>query len=144
MRTPREILFQRHENAAQKLDAIRHEVIQELNNQGTKEQSRPASLVASLLDCSKKLWLELVWPSRRIWTGLAAVWILILAANVFLHENSPVIAKSGPSSEMMMALKDQQNILAELLTDRSAPRDLERQKSFSPKPRTETVKLLTV
>jgi hypothetical protein len=144
MKTLHDILLERHRSAVPKLDAIRHEVIQELNNQGTKEQSRPASLVSSLLDCSNKLWLELVWPSRRIWAGLAAVWILILAANVSLHQNSPVIAKSGPSSEMMMALKDQQKILAELLTDRSAPRDVERQKSFSPKPRTETVKLLTV
>jgi len=44
----------------------------------------------------------------------------------------------------MMTLKDQQKILAELLTDRSAPRDVDRQKSFSPKPHTERVEILTV
>ena len=93
-----------------------------------------------LLNC----WRELIWPCRRIWTGLATAWVLILAANVSLNAHSPAIAKSGPSSEMMMTLKDQQKILAELLTDRCAPRDVDRQKSFSPKPHTERVEILTV
>jgi predicted DNA-binding protein YlxM (UPF0122 family) len=41
MKTPRDILFARHQAAAPKLDAIRREVVAELNNQETKEQSRP-------------------------------------------------------------------------------------------------------
>ena len=90
------------------------------------------------------LWRELIWPSRRIWTGLAAVWVLILAANISLREHSPAIVKSGPSSEIMMSLKDQQKILAELLNDHSVPRGADRQKIFSPKPRTEGVENLTV
>ena len=89
-------------------------------------------------------WRELIWPCRRIWTGLAAVWIFILAANVSLNEHSPAIAKSGPTSEMTMTLKDQQKILAELLTDRSAPHDVDRQKIFSPKPHTERLEITTV
>lgn len=88
-------------------------------------------------------WHDVIWPCRRIWTGMAAVWVVILAANVSLHEQSPAIAKSGPSTEMIMALKDQQRILAELLPDHSTPPDADRQKIFSPKPRTECVETLT-
>ena len=132
MKTPREILLEQHRSAAPKLDAIRNEV---LNAERRGAEAHPNWLVLC--------WRELIWPSRRIWTGLAAVWVLILAANISLREHSPAIVKSGSPSEMMMTLKDQQKILAELLTDHSVPRDADRQKIFSPKPRTETLKLLT-
>jgi hypothetical protein len=143
MKTPREILLEQHRSVAPKLDAIRREVVGELNNEGAKTQSWAADFVSWCLGGSKQLWLELIWPCRRIWAGLAAVWVLILAANISLHEQSPAIFRSGPSSEMMMTLKDQQKILAELLTDHSTPPDADRQKIFSPKPRTEGMEMLT-
>jgi hypothetical protein len=144
MKTPHDILFARHQAAAPKLDAIRQEVVGELNNKATKEQSGAVSLVASFLGCSNKLWLELVWPSRRIWTGLAAVWILIFIVNFSQRDGSQaMIAKSALTPEMLMTFRDQQNLLNELLADRSPPMDAERPRIFSPKPRTETTELLT-
>jgi hypothetical protein len=133
MKTPREILLEQHRSAAPKLDAIRNDV---LNAERRSAEAHPNWLVLC--------WRELIWPSRRIWTGLAVAWVLILAANISLSEQSPAIVKSGPSSEMMMSLKDQQKILAELLNDHSVPRGADRQKIFSPKPRTECVENLTV
>jgi hypothetical protein len=145
MKTPRDILFARHQTAAPKLDAIRREVMVELNNKGTKEQNRPASLVSSLLGCSNKLWLELVWPCRRIWAGLAAVWILIFIVNASQYDGSQkVMAKSSPSPDMMLTFRDQQKLLDELLADRSSPLEAERPRIYSPKPRTETMEQLTV
>jgi hypothetical protein len=144
LKTPREILLKRHQATAPKLDAIRREVLVELNHKDTKERSWTDNFVTLCLVGSKQLWLELIWPCRRIWTGLAAVWVFILAANISLREHSPAIIKSGPSSEMIMTLKDQQKILAELLTDHSLPHDADRQKIFSPKPRTEGMEILTV
>ncbi len=144
MKTPREILFSRHQAAAPKLEAIRQEVVQELNNQGTKEQSFLDSFVSFLLGCSNNLWLELFWPCRRIWTGLAAVWILLFIVNVSQRDGSQtMMAKSAPTAEMMMTFRDQQKWLNELLADRSPPMDAERPRIFSPKPRTETTELLT-
>jgi hypothetical protein len=144
VKTPRDILFAHHQTAEPKLDAIRREVMVGLNNKGTKEQSRPASLVSSLLGCSNKLWLELVWPCRRIWTGLAAVWILIFVVNISQRDGSQIgIAKSSPPPEVMMTFRNQQKLLDELLADRSFPVEAEQPRIFSPKPRTETTELLT-
>lgn len=90
-------------------------------------------------------WQDVIWPRRRVWAGLAAVWVMILAGNFSLRESSPVItAKSAlPTQEAVASFRDQQKILAELLPDNSAPRDAERPKLFSPKPRTQIEHILT-
>jgi hypothetical protein len=143
MKTPRDILFTRHRAAAPKLDAIRREFVAELNNKKTKEQSRPASFVPSLLGFFDKLWRELVWPCRRIWAGLAAVWILIFMVNVSQRDGSQIItAKSSPSPELIMTFRDQQKLLNELFADRSLPVEAEQPRIYLPKPRTEIMKLL--
>jgi hypothetical protein len=89
---------------------------------------------------------EIFWPWRHVWTGLAAAWLVILAGNVALREPaSGSTAKSAVSEqEAMSSFKDQQWILAELLADHSVPQDAERQKFFSPKPRTERFKVASV
>jgi hypothetical protein len=144
MKTPRDILFARHQAAAPKLNAIRRAVVNELNHQGTKEQSFPNSFVSSLLGCLDKFWLELIWPSRRIWLGLATVWVLLFLINVSQRDSSPrVMAKSAPTAEVMTTFRDQQKLLNELFADRSLPVDAESPRIFSPKPRTETAQMLT-
>jgi hypothetical protein len=144
MNTPREILFARHQAATPKLDVIRHSVVAELNDKETKEQSFLMALVALFRGCSNKLWLELVWPSRRIWTGLAAVWILIFIVNISQRDGSrAMMAKSTPPVDVMLTFGEQQKLLNELFADRSMPMDASRPRIFSPKPRTETAKCLT-
>jgi hypothetical protein len=145
MKTPSDILFARHQAVAPKLDAIRREAVAGLNHQDTKAQRGTANLVSLCLGGSNKIWEELIWPCRRIWSGLAAVWILIFIVNFSQRDGSQtMIAKSVPTTEMMMTLRDQQKLLDELLADRSLPVDVERPRIFSPKPRTETTELLTV
>jgi len=89
---------------------------------------------------------EVFWPWRRVWAGVAAAWLVILAGNVSLRDPAPAItAKSAaPSQEAIASFRDQQKMLAELLPDHSAPRDAERQKFFSPKPRTERFRVFAV
>lgn len=143
MKTPRDILFARHQAAALKLDAIRHEVVGKLDHQDTKSQSWSTILVSWCLGGSNKLWLELIWPSRRIWTGLAAVWVLIFIINISQRDGSQAMnAKSTPPVEMMMTFGEQQKMLNELFADRSLPAEAIQQKTFLPKPRTETLQLL--
>jgi hypothetical protein len=141
MKTPLEILLARHQPATPKLDALRRSVVAELNNQATKEQSLPASLVASFLGCSNKLWLELVFPCRRIWTGLAAVWVLLFIVNFSQRDSAHLVLAKPATAGMMMSYRDQQKLLNELFADRSPPADAEPPKTFSPKPRTETLNI---
>lgn len=137
MKTPRNILFSRHQAAASKLDIIRRSVVGQLNNQGTKEPSFPASFVSWLLHCPNKLWQELVWPSRRIWAGLAAIWIGILIVNISQREHSPTMAmKSEPSPQMILSFRQQEKLLAELIGP-NEPVVAEPPKVVGPRPRSE-------
>ena len=145
MKTPHDILFARHQAAAPRLDAVRREIVAGLNHQDAKSQSWVALLASWCLGGANKLWLELVWPCRRIWTGLAAIWILIFIVNFSQRDSSQVhLAKSSSPAAMTMTLRDQQKLLNELLADRSFAADAERPRIYLPKPRTETLELLTV
>jgi hypothetical protein len=144
MKTPREILLARHQAAVPQLDAIRRSVVMELDTPKTQTQSFLVSLVSGLLGGSHNLWQELVWPCRRIWTGLAVIWILIFAVNFFQRDRTPAtLAKSAPTAGMMLTFRDQQKMLNELFADRTLPSEAERPRIFSPKPRTETAYFLT-
>ena len=136
MKTPRDILLAHHQAAAPKLDAIRRSVVDQLSNQGTQEQSWPAYFVAWLLGCPNKLWQELVWPSRRIWAGLAAIWIGILILNFSQRENSPAMAMKSPSPQMIMTWQQQERLLAELIGP-NEPGVAEPPKRVGPRPRSE-------
>jgi hypothetical protein len=84
------------------------------------------------------------WPHPKAWTALAAIWIFIFALNFSMRDTSPRIAEKSapPSPEMIVELKKQQRMFAELMGSRETP-DADRQKIFSPKPRSERVEILT-
>ena len=65
------------------------------------------------------------WPHPKAWAGLAAVWILIFAVNFSMRDKSPVVAEKAapPSPEVIVELKQQQRMLAELI---GATRDARR------------------
>jgi hypothetical protein len=138
MKTPRDILFARHQAAAPKLNASRCEVVDKLNNKETKEQSFSVFFVSSLLSCSNKLWLELIWPCRRIWAGLAAVWILIFAVNFSQRDPAEMMARKSPppSPEMILAFRQQEMLLTELI-GQNEPRVAVPPKVFLPRPSSE-------
>ena len=117
MKTPRDILFARHQAAAPKLDAIRREVVAELNHKDTKARSWTDNFVSWCLGGSNKLWLELVWPCRRIWAGLATVWILIFVFNFSQRDPAELMARKSPppSPEMILTFRQQERLLAELI-----------------------------
>jgi hypothetical protein len=142
MKTPRDILFARHQAAQPKLDAVRRAVVLELNNSETKKQSSENSFVTLFLRCSKAFWNELILPSRRTWAGLATVWVLLAVTNLAQRESVPAGEKI--SIPMRINFTEQQRLMNELFADRSLPMDTDRPKTFSPKPRTETFQTITV
>ncbi|MDR3458049.1 MAG: hypothetical protein P4N60_11425 [Verrucomicrobiae bacterium] len=145
MKTPREILLAQHRAAEAKLDAIRRSVVNELNHQGTKEQGSSPALVAWLLGGSKACWQELFFPSRRFWTGTAAIWIIILIINFSQRDEvDSVTGRAVHSSGPVMSLQAQQRWMNELFADRALPPEADRPRNFSPKPRTATTATVTV
>ena len=85
----------------------------------------------------------LLWPHPKAWAGLAAIWILIFAVNFSGRDPLPKVAEkySPPSPEVIVELKNQQRLFAELVGTIQPP-DADRQKIFAPKPRSERVEIL--
>ena len=84
----------------------------------------------------------ILWPHPKAWAGLAAVWILIFAVDFSMRETTPVMAEKAtpPSPEVIVELKQQQRMLAELIGANQA-REAETPR-FLPLPRSERVEIL--
>ena len=117
MKSPREILLERHQSAALKLDAIRQSAVAAVCDRrpavddADKRRSQTAATMIWHV-----FWRELILPSRRIWAGLAAVWILLLVTNVSLRDRSPgaaMMSASGP--EMILSFRQQERLVNELI-----------------------------
>ena len=59
----------------------------------------------------------LLWPNQKAWACLAVAWLLIFTVNFSFRDKSDVIAKksSPPSPEMILALREQGKLFAELV-----------------------------
>jgi hypothetical protein len=87
----------------------------------------------------------LLWPHPKAWAGLAAIWILILAVNFSMRDQSQVLAEksSPPSPEVIVELRQQQRLLAELIGPRDTS-DADRSKPLVPPPRSERAEMVAV
>lgn len=82
----------------------------------------------------REWWRDVIWPHRRIWAGLAAAWLIILAGNLSLPGHAPSLAgKSAPMSETILSWRQQERLLAELIGPAES-RATVPPKSFSPQP----------
>jgi hypothetical protein len=83
---------------------------------------------------------QLLWPHPKAWAGLAAVWVLILTLNLTLEERPPATTRLAirPSPEVMVELRQQRKLYAELMGMAEAP-DADRPRLQFPKPRSERV-----
>jgi hypothetical protein len=143
MKTPREVLLARHQAAEPKLDAIRAAVVLGLNPHSESPRAWAAGGWTLWLRGPKTLWRELILPSRRIWTGLATVWLLLFIINV--SQRDPAGGGAGHSLRspaVMMSWQVQQRWMDELLADRSAAPEAVRPRTVPPRPRTEENKLM--
>jgi hypothetical protein len=128
MKTPREILLARHQSVTPKLDAIRQSAVAAVYD---RRSSSPTTIVSNIL---KTLWHELILPSRRIWAGLAAIWILLFVANFSMHDHSQApMAKASSSPEIILSSPQQEELLTELIGPDEAP-VAEPQKPYVPRP----------
>jgi hypothetical protein len=118
MKTPREILLARHSQIEPKLDAIRQQALAALPRVKEVEETQVSrSEGFSSGSVLRKVWLELIWPSRRAWAGMATLWVAVLAVNLAMKANSPAgtVVRSAPAREVVRAFAEQQRLLTELL-----------------------------
>ena len=84
------------------------------------------------------------WPHPKAWAGLAAVWVGIVALNFSTRDTSVMVAEkvSPPSAEVIVELRKQQKLYAELM-GANEPREADRPKDATARPRTQRVEILT-
>lgn len=98
MKTPREILLQRHRDRQSQLDRIRQNVLAKEFN--TRRATAPTSIVHWV----RVLWQQLILPCRRSWAVIAAAWVVIAALRV-LTGAEPVPTATRTSSLDSAALQ---------------------------------------
>ena len=117
MKTPRQILFQKHAASVPKLDRLRAEVLRQQGPHAVApSRSRGKNFAALAVE---KLWAELIWPCRRVWAGLAAVWIVLLGVQLGTPQSPEVAPRATSAAELSAALEQRRQLLAELF--RPAP-----------------------
>ena len=146
MKTPREILLERHQTAVPKLDAVRREALNVAADVNRRKQPvRELTFAATLANAIRLSFRELILPCRRTWTALAAVWVALFIFNISQRDKAELAARKlpPPSPEAILAWRQQERLLAELIGP-STPGDAERRNIFLPKPRTENAGAMAV
>ena len=113
--------------------------IQAVADVSRREQPvRELTVVATLGNAVRLSFLELIWPCRHVWAGLAGVWILIFVFNFSQRDPSELVAQKtpSPSPEMIITFRQQERLLAELIGS-NEPRVAAPLKPFSPRPSSE-------
>lgn len=117
MKTPRQTILDRHRAVASQLDAVRRTALNAVFNVPDATREDPANAIrhtprAGLL----MLWQELILPARRIWIGLATVWVAIFVLRLAAHDDAvSILAQSAVSPPRpAMLLHDQQRLWVEL------------------------------
>jgi hypothetical protein len=134
MRTPREILLHRHRAAMPKLETLRRDVVRRMTAR------QPSRLTSWVLYFPWNCWCEMIWPARRIWTGLAATWLVLLLVNLSFRTGTPqkTATISANSYGFVLSAREQEELLGEfngpLAPHKAAP---PQQQPSLPHPRTE-------
>ena len=110
MKTPRELILERHQAAEAKLRAIRAEDL-------AAEASGQRQPLLNLAGIAQKLWLEALWPWRRVWIGVAASWLVILALSLGTGDipRTASTKPPRPDPEVLAVLQQQEQLLTQLL-----------------------------
>ena len=119
MKTPREVLLERHQQAERKLDSVRQAVISETLFLAARETPAHAGNRRSWANGLWTAWEQLVTPSRYIWAGIAAAWLALVVVNVATREPSRGSGKN--SSVVLQSFIEDRKLLAELLQAENKP-----------------------
>jgi hypothetical protein len=101
MKTPRQVLLDRHADAQASLDALRQSVVAPM-----RHRRRP---------WLELLWQELVLPIRPLLAGLSVVWVLILALHLTTRGPSAHGGTQPLPTSIAREVAAQQRLLSALL-----------------------------
>ena len=126
MKTPRELLLERHRMAQSKLDAIRREAL------ASVEKVVPERSSISLRDVMRSLRWHLV--------GMSAIWLFVLVLHLNTNPGPQMMAtippaKMPPPQVIMVSVRENRRQLAEMMD--AGPPATEHHEPFLPKPRSE-------
>jgi hypothetical protein len=96
-------------------------------------------LLPSLVSRLIRQLAALLWPHPKAWGALGAVWVLVLGLNWASRDAagaSPAPPASAPSAQVRALLKQQEQLLAELVGPRERV-EAERPKAGAPQPRSQ-------
>jgi hypothetical protein len=116
MKTPRELILERHQPAEAKLKAIRAEDLAACTR-SVEQASRQRPSAFGFATAVVRFWQETFWPWRRAWIGMAAIWVFILGFSLGARE-TPRIASTKPpqpDAQALAVLQEQKQLLAQLL-----------------------------
>ncbi len=138
MKTPRELILERHRAIESRLDRIRPEELAAQARAALASTAHPSPTrqETGLWAVAREFWMESIRPWRRAWIGMAAAWIVILVAFAATHD-TPQMARvkvSPPSPELMAALREQRQMMLQLFEPAASVRPVE---SKIPGPRSE-------
>jgi hypothetical protein len=122
MKTPRELILERHQSAEAKLKGIRAEDLAACARSAVEAgQERQPTL--SLSAIAGQLWQDMFWPWRRVWAGVAVTWLVILGLALATGEmpRMRVARPPQPDPETLAALRQQERLLTQLLGGTAPP-----------------------
>jgi hypothetical protein len=117
MKTPREILLTRHQSAYPKLDDRRRKALSTVFSNAPC-RTRNAQMEGLLpVRAALAVWRELIWPCRRAWAGIAALWVVMWGINRGLSDtqNAALNVSSVSAPALFEALEEQRRMLTELI-----------------------------
>jgi hypothetical protein len=139
MKTPRQMLFDRHSPADRELERIQTRVLAcglPIPDQTALAQAGGSFGHQAML-CCRKFWFEVVLPARHVWAGFAAVWLLMAAVNLTEADHTSARMRSKPvPASVIIAWQEEQKLMAELLNPPSR-QAADRPEPDAPQPRSD-------
>jgi hypothetical protein len=131
MKTPREILFKRHQAADPNLDAIRKDAVADLAR-AQRQQSSPG-----LLDSLRGFFQEY----RRNFAAMSAIWVVVVLLNLNAGHSASLAAaipreKIPPAQIILASLRENRRQLLEMIQPLES-RDAGPQRLILPQPRSQ-------
>jgi hypothetical protein len=94
MKTPREILLQRHQSVTPRLDAIRRDVVADVKAPVDHEAARPTTA---------RILREFLLPLRWHLAGMSTLWLLAALLSIDRASTAPQTAQASSSSPQVLA-----------------------------------------